>query len=114
MKAILAALVLAALGGALVWERNAITGLRKQNESLRAEKLEAERLAAENNGLRQAGLAAGAPSRETDHTELLRLRNEVRQLRGSQREAERLRAANQRLAEELGADKVASPRTPGR
>ena len=104
MKTIFAIALLGLLAAAFFWERNAMDGLRAQHESLRAEKLEAVQLADENRDL--PGLRAAAdPAGRSDHTELLRLRNEVRRLRAQQQEAEKLRAANQRVAEEIKSGK---------
>lgn len=100
MKVFVAALILAALGGALVWQRSAVSELRNQNDSLRSEKREAERLAAENRAL-QFQAPADLRTAGSEQIELLRLRNEIGQLRRARQEAERLRAANQRMAEEL-------------
>lgn len=106
MKTLLAITFLGLLAAVFVWERSAMETLRAQNEPLRADKLEAERLANDNGDLPKLRAAAVLPGERTDHTELLRLRNEVRQLRGQQQEAEKLRAANQRAAEELKAGKL--------
>jgi hypothetical protein len=104
MKTLFAIALLGLLAAAFVWERNAMNGLRAQNESLRAEKQEAGQLAGENRDL--VGLrAAAGPAGRSDHTELLRLRNEVRRLRALQQEAEKLRAANHRVAEEIKSGK---------
>jgi hypothetical protein len=104
MKTLFAIALLGLLAAAFFWERNAMDGLRAQNESLRAEKLEAGQLADENRELPGLRAAAG-PTQRSDHTELLRLRNEVRRLRAQQQEAEKLRAANQRVAEEIKSGK---------
>jgi len=100
MKTLLAIALLGLVAAAVFWERNAMDGLRAQNESLRAEKLEAGQLADENRDLPGLRATAGTAQR-SDRTELLRLRNEVRRLRAQQQEAEKLRAANQRVAEEI-------------
>ena len=105
MKTLFAITLLGLLAAAFVWERSAMETLRAQNEPLRADKLETERLVDENRELPTLRAAAVPPAGQTDHTELLRLRNEVRQLRGQQQEAGKLRAANQRAAEELKAGK---------
>ena len=105
MRTLFAITLLGLLAAAFVWERSAMETLRAQNEPLRADRLEAERLADENGDLPKLRAAAVMPAERADHTELLRLRNEVRQLRGQQQEAEKLRAANQRAAEELKAGK---------
>ena len=104
MKTLFAIAVIGLLAAIFLWERNAMVGLRVQNESLRAESVEATQLADENRELE--GLrAAGGPAKRSDRAELLRLRNEVRRLRAQQQEVEKLRAANQRVAEELKSGK---------
>ena len=102
-------LVLGILAAGFLWERSASSALRVKNEALRAESQEAEQLAAENREL--PGLrAAAAAVEKSDHTELLRLRNQIRQLRDQKQEADKLRAANQRLAGEIQAGKFAPRR----
>lgn len=104
MKTLLVVAMLGLLAGGFLWERNAMDGLRAQNEALRNESQEAGQLAVENRELEALRSAAG-PGKRIDRVELLRLRNEVRRLRAVQQEAEKLRAANQRVADEIKSGK---------
>src|SRR2546426_3208420 len=107
-KTILTAVLLAGVATAFVWERGALTKLRQQNESLRAEKMQADRLAVENRDLpKLRALAMSQSGPLTERTELLRLRNEVRQLRALRQEVDKLRTANQRLTAEIKSGNLA-------
>ena len=98
-KTILSIAALAGLAAAMVWQRNALAGLRIQNTELLAKKAEVDRLASENLELPARRAAANRASNAAGN-ELLRLRNEVRQLRAQQPELDRLKAENERLATE--------------
>jgi len=105
MKVLFAIALIGLLAVAWLWERNAIAGLRAQNESLRAENAEAAQLTEENRELERLRTDA-SPTKRLDRAELLRLRNEVRRLRAQQQDVEKLRAANQRVAEEIKSGKI--------
>lgn len=109
MKAILALVAAGLFAAAFFWEQSQLLQLRSGNETLGAQKLEADRLAAENLELPKLRAEAGSP-KPSDHTELLRLRNQVGKLRAQQQEVKKLRAANERLAEEIKAGKFAPRR----
>lgn len=104
MKTLFAFALIGLLAAAWLWERNAMAGLRAQNESLGAENAEAAQLTEENRDLERLRTDA-SPTKRLDRAELLRLRNEVRRLRAQQMEVEKLRAANQRVAEEIKSGK---------
>lgn len=109
MRFLSALLFLGILAAGYIWERWASNALRAENEALRAATQEAEQLAAENRELPGLRAAAAAVER-SDHTELLKLRNQIRQLRDRKQEADKLRAANQLLAAEIQSGKFAPRR----
>lgn len=96
-KTILAVVTVICVATALVWQRNALAGLRVRNQELLAMKAEVDRLTVENEGASVARIAASQLT-ENLGNELLRLRGEVRQLRAQQPQIDRLRAENEGLA----------------
>ena len=82
---------------AVIWQRSALTSLRRQNRALQ----ETSRLGLENQELSQLRAKTGTNSGAGGSLELLRLRNEVGQLRAQRSEWEALKAANERLAAEI-------------
>src|SRR6266403_6375556 len=67
---------------ALVLQRNAISRVRQENESLRQQNEEGARLASENGGIPQLRIEnQEMETLKATHQDLLKLRNEVRQLR---------------------------------
>ena len=107
-KTFVAAILLAGVVAALVWQRNALARLRQQNVSFRAQMEEADRLATENRDLPKLRVLATSQSgTPTERAELLRLRNEVRQLRARKQEVDKLRTANQRLTAEIKSGNIA-------
>jgi len=96
---IIAACVLVIAVTVVVVQKSAISRLRQENRSLRAQKEEGLRLANENEqipDLRAGGEAID--SLRAANLELPKLRNEVRQLREQKPQIEKLRLENQRLA----------------
>src|SRR5438093_4373694 len=86
---------------AVAWQRNAVVGLRHENEAVAAQRQEAAQLAQENQDLAKLRSLPAVHGPGDPGLELLKLRNQVRQLRAQERELERLHLENQRLVAEL-------------
>jgi len=87
---------------ALVFQRNAISRVRQENESLRQQNEEGARLASENGGIPQLRVEnQEVEALKAAHQDLLKLRNEVRQLRDHFPQVAKLRQENQRIESEI-------------
>ena len=96
---IIGALAVAGLAAPLVVQNQALTRLRKENDSLREQQAQVTQLTAENERLSgmlsKSNAAGGLPDDQL--RELMRLRGEVGELRREGQEVVRLQAENQRL-----------------
>ena len=89
-----------------------LTGLRHENENLRATVGNLDQLRAENEEYKRLqAMSAELDQLRKDHDDLLRLRNELAQLRAGAQETEKLRADNQELQSNNAALQV--HQTPG-
>jgi hypothetical protein len=101
-KRITGIVLVAGLLAGIAWQRNTVTRLQKQNETLRPAQEEAVRLELENAELpKLRAMVAEQPQSVGVSPELLRLRNEVRQLRLQRSESDRLKMENERIATEI-------------
>lgn len=86
------------LAGAWCWQRQTVTGLQRESDSLNTQAQEARQLTVENRRLQDLGSMTNPPP-EFARADLLRLRNEVRELRTRLPELETRRSEVRQLTE---------------